>query len=248
MTSTDGSESLGGLPPLRARHALLVFTSPRALFRRIEDTPAYGGALAILLVLVALIGYAEVQTGLIDRAVQREIAAQKAEIEKGQREVIDRVELKKQLEDIDKGATFKTLMARIVAVVVSPVYFLASILVVASCLYALVALTGRKPEYHSLVSICVYAEFVELAAFGLRLLMMFAYRTRTVETSLGLLANSKGWAWLAAIDPFRVWFWVLVAVGATLTHQLSRRMAIAACVVMGLLAMAARAAMQYLGV
>ena len=51
-------------------------------------------------------------------------------------------------------------------------------------------------------------------AFGLRLLMMFAYRTRTVETSLGLLATSKGWAWLAAIDPFRVWFWVLVAVGA----------------------------------
>jgi hypothetical protein len=248
MTSTNGSEISASLPPLRARHALLVFGSPRRLFRRIEDTPAYGGAMAILLVLVALIGYAEVQTGLIDRVVQREIETQKAQIEKAQRDTVDRVALRKQLEDIDKAGSFATLMARIKAVAFDPVYFLASILVISSCLYALVALTGQKPEYHSLVSICVYAEFVELAAHLLRFLMMLAYRTITLDTSLGLLTTSTGWAWLSAIDPFRVWFWVLVAMGAIVTRQLSRRMAIVACSVMGLLAMATRGVLAYLGV
>ena len=63
----NGSESQ--VTALGVRHALLVYSSPSALFRRIEDTGAYGGALAVLLGLVTLVGYVQVQTGLLDRLV-----------------------------------------------------------------------------------------------------------------------------------------------------------------------------------
>ncbi|MBN2562622.1 MAG: YIP1 family protein [Phycisphaerae bacterium] len=230
---------------LGVRHALLVYTSPAALFRRVEDAGTYGWALVTLLALVVLIGYVEVQTGLIDRVVQQRTEGQLADLERTQFHLVDRIELKKQMDDIRKQGDFYKLINRWRAIVVSPAYILASVLLIASCLYAVVALTGRKPEYHTLVSICVYAEFVELLAYALRLAMMLYYRTMEVDTSLGMLATSKGLAWLAAIDPFRVWFWALVAIGLTVTHQLSRRMAVVSCTLMCLVAMGIRTGMEY---
>ena len=51
--------------PLSSHHALLVFTTPRSLFSRVEDTGAYGWSLVLLLGLAIIIGYVEVQSGLI---------------------------------------------------------------------------------------------------------------------------------------------------------------------------------------
>ncbi len=78
--------------------------------------------------------------------------------------------------------------------------------------------------------------------------MMLYYRTNDVDTSLGVLATSKSTLWLAAIDPFRIWFWVVVAIGVAVTQQLSRRMAIVSCTGMCLLTMGMRAAKEYLPV
>jgi hypothetical protein len=227
------------------RHALLVYTSPSALFRRVEDTGAYGWTLVALLVMVTLIGYAQVQTGLIDRVVDQRTEEQLAELEKTQLHLVDRVQFKERMEEIRKAGEFTKLMTRLGAVVASPAYMLVSALLIASCLYAVVALTGRKPEYHTLMSICVYAAYAELVAYALRLGMMLFYRTIEVDTSLGTLARSKGLAWLAAIDPFRIWFWVLVAIGLIVTHQLSRRMAVVSCTLMGLIAIGIRVARVY---
>ena len=60
---------------LGLRHALWVYSAPARLFRRVEDTGAYGWTLAVLLLLVTLIGYAQIQTGLIDRVVDRQTDA-----------------------------------------------------------------------------------------------------------------------------------------------------------------------------
>jgi hypothetical protein len=226
--------------------ALRVFYAPVALFRRVEDTGAYGWPLVVLLLFVALIGYAEVKTGLIERVVQSETEMLKAKLEHDQRDLIGQVEFRNELEKIDKAAQFSTLMAQIKVAAASPIYVLASILLISSCLYAVVALTGRKPEYHTLISICVYAEFVELAAYAVRLGMRLTYRTIEVDTSLGMLATSKAWLWLTAIDPFRLWFWVLVGIGVAVTRQLSRRTAIIACSAMGLVATAGWGLKEYL--
>jgi hypothetical protein len=228
--------------------ALRVLCAPHSVFRRIEDTGAYGWSLAVLLALVTLIGYAEVKTGLIERVVQRQTEQEKAKVEREKRDLLERVELRAELEKVDKAGKFKTLTTQILAVAASPVYFLTSVLLIASCLYAAVALTGRKPEYHTLVAICVYSEFIELTSYALRLVMMLVYRTIDVDTSLGMLATSKAGLWLSAVDPFRIWFWVLVAIGVTTTRQLSLRTAIITCVTMGLLAMSVRAAKAYVSV
>ena len=106
-------------------------------------------------------------------------------------------------------------------------------------------MTGRKPEYHTLISICVYARFIELIAYIVRLAMVISYRTTEVDTSLALLAEAGRPSPHVAIDPFRIWFWVLVALGLIVTRQLSRRVAIVSCALMGLLAGGARIGLAF---
>ena len=181
-----------------------MLTSPRRVFSRVEDTGAYGLPLVVLIGLVTLIGFVTVQTGLIDRAVDERTAQRLAEREQTQTDLVDRVQLKESLEDIRKEGEFFKLIARLGEMLVSPLYFLTSFLVVASIFYALVALTGRKPEWHTLLSICVLAGFIELVGRGVRLGMVFYYKTTDVATSLAPLAEGTGSALLGGIDPFRV--------------------------------------------
>jgi hypothetical protein len=149
------------------------------------------------------------------------------------------------MDDIQKAGEFNKLLARLGVVVFSPTAMLASILIIAAILYAMVAMTGRKPEYHTLMSICVYAAFIELVGFALRLVMIATYRTTAVDTSLAMLAEPGEPTPLVALDPFRIWFWLLVATGLIVTRQLSRRMAVVCCVLMGLIAAGARVGLDF---
>lgn len=233
--------------PLRLRHALMVYATPRALFERVEDTGSYGLALATLIALVMVIGYAQIQTGLIDRVADQNTELALAKLEADQGPLVDRIELRDKMEIVRKQGEFTKTITRLGVVVAAPVYFLASFLLIASVLYAAVALTGRKPEYQTLMSICVYAGFIELAAYALRLGMMLYYGTIEVDTSLGMLAEPGQPSVLAALDPFRLWFWWLVATGVAVTRQLSRRMAYLTCTLMFLAATGVRAGMQFVG-
>jgi len=232
---------------LGVHHALLVYAAPTSLFSRVEDTGAYGWALVTLLTMVTLIGYAEVQTGLIDKTVTEQTEKSLAELENTQGQLVDRIQLKDRMDAVLKQGEFNKLITRLGRVVLAPVQMLVSFLLIASVLYAIVALTGRKPEYHTLMSICVYAGFIELLAYIIRLSMMLSYRTINVDTSLGLLAAPGKPSVLAGIDPFRIWFWVLVGMGLIVTRQLGRRMAIATCATLGIMATAAHVGLVYAG-
>jgi len=230
---------------LSVRHALLMFASPRSVFARVEDTGAYGWTFVTLLGLVMLIGFAQVKTGLIDRTVDEQTERQLAELEKSQGDTVDRIALRDQMVDVRKAGEFNKLITRLGAMLAAPVWMAVSLLLIASLLYAVVALTGRKPEYHTLMSICVFAAFIELAAHILRLGMMLYFRTVEVDTSLGALASPGKPSFLAAIDPFHIWFWVLVAMGLVVTHQLSRRVAVLACLLFGGASIGVRIGMAY---
>lgn len=226
----------------------MVYASPSALFRRVEDTGAYGWALVTLLALVVLIGYATVQTGLIDRTVDQQTESWLAEQEKTQVDLVDRVELRDMVEAAHKEAEFTKLITRLGVIVVTPVYMLSSFLFIAAVLYALVALTGRKPEYHTLMSIAVYAGFIELVGLVLDLAMKVYYRTIAVDATLRPLAPKDAplaEALLAAVDPFRFWFWILIAIGLIVTRQLSRRMAIVSVSLMCFITTAAHVGIEY---
>ncbi len=230
---------------LAVRHALCVYTSPRWLFERVEDTGAYGWALVTMLGLVVLMGYVQTRSGLIDRVIAEQTEKQLAELESERAVLVDRIELRDRMDDIRKQGEFMKTITRLGVIVLDPVYLLASFLMIAAVLYAVVALTGRKPEWHTLMSICVYAGFIELIAYAVRLGMVFYYRNLDLDTSLRALAPPGEPTPLAGIDPFRIWYWGLVAMGLIVTRQLSRRMAIISCSVMCLGAMGTRVAIEF---
>lgn len=204
-------------------------------------------ALVVLLALVTFIGYAQIQTGLIDRVVDQQTERTLAELETTQGTLLDRIELRDRMDDVRKQGVFSKTVRRLGVVVFSPLYFLVSFLLIASILYAAVALTGRKPEYHTLMALCVYAGFIELFAYALQLSMMLYYGTINVDTSLGMLVEPAAASVLSAIDPFRLWFWVLVGLGVVVTRQLSRTMAVVTCSLMCLLATGVRVAVVLAG-
>ena len=226
--------------------ALLVLARPATVFARVEDVPVYGWVLVSILVFVALLGFIEVRTGLIDRSIDQQTETSLATLEKNQGHLLDRIELRDRMDGIRKGGEFNKMLARLGVIAFHPARLLVAWLLVASLLYLTVAMTGRKPEYHTLLSICVFAGAVDLVACIVRLGMVITYRTTMVETSLGMLAPAGAATPLVALDPFRIWYWVLVAIGLTVTRQLSRRMAIGACVSMALVASGGRVAMSYL--
>lgn len=215
-----------------ARDVPWVFVSPRRVFSKVEDVTAYGWPLVLLLTATALVGYAVVQTGLIDQQVYEQVAARKAELEQKQFDVVERSALNLMLAEEDKRGEFTRMVSRSWVVGWKPLASLLSILLASAILYGVVALTGRKPEWHTLMTICVFAGFVELAGSVFGLILMVSYGTLDVDLSARLLtpwlARETGEAKLSAmvghlvsgINPFRIWFWIVVCIGLSVTSQL----------------------------
>ena len=231
----------------------LVLLAPRRLFARVEDVAAWGWPLLLLLTFVTLIGYATVETGLINREVTRRVQERIAQIDKVQRDVVERSALRELYERERKKGEFENLLTRIQVVVAEPAKALAAALLVAAVLYGVVALTGRKPEWHTLLTICVYAGFIDALRMLTTLVLMLCYETLEVYTSLAPLTRylvdvdaaepalaATVWGLLSAVDPFRIWFWVVVIVGLVATAQLRGWRACLACTLCWLIAAAAR--------
>ena len=211
-----------------------VLWSPHQVFRVVEDVPRYGWALVILLACVALIGYAQVQTGLVDRLVDEHVQAQIQAVDLAQKDVIERSVLREQIDDIIEAGEFERVVRRIAVLLAMPARLFAGALLVAALLYGVVALTGRKPEWHSLLTITVYASSAIVLGLFVRLGLILYFQTLAVETSLMPLAlfaadnasvPPQALAALAgilsAVDPFELWFWWLVIAGCRATSQLA---------------------------
>ena len=239
------------------RDILRVLVTPRRVFARVEDVAAWGWPLAILLTAVTLIGYATVETGLITREVDRQVRDRIAEIDRTQRDVVERSALREMYEREWKKGEFEKLLAQIGVVVAEPAKALASLLLIAVLLYGVVALTGRKPEWHTLLTICVFASFIEVLRLLTALGLMLHYGTLEVYTSLAPLtrymaqghgANPKAVAavagLLSAVDPFRIWFWLVVATGVSATAQLRGWRAWTVCGLCWLIAAGGRCALE----
>lgn len=212
----------------------LVLLAPRGVFARIEDIGLCGWPLLILLVVVTLIGHATIQTGLIDRQVDQSVNERIAVLDSRQRDVVERSALSELYAEARKAGEFEKLLTRMQVVVAAPVSTLASVLLIAAVLYGAVALTGRKPEWYTLLTICVFAAFVEALRLLTTLALMLRFASLHVDTSLAplgrmLLAERENMdpnalaaipALLTAVDPFRIWFWLLIIIGLSATRQL----------------------------
>ncbi|UCC30937.1 MAG: YIP1 family protein [Phycisphaerales bacterium] len=243
-------------PAVGALDIPLALLAPRRVFARVEDVAAYGWPLVVLLVAVTAIGYATIETGLIDLEVERSVQQGIAALEAEQLDVVERSALSKMIEERRQAGEFMRLINRVRVMVASPVATLATVLLLSAAFYAVVALTGRKPEWHTLLTICVFAGFADVVGAVVRLLFMLRFRTLAVDTSLALAArliNMEGEGaatstaavsgLLSAVDPFRIWFWVIVACGLSVTSQLRGWRVWTCCSLFWLTAAVARAAL-----
>lgn len=233
MVSLSGPLEAASRRTVGLRDIPLVFLAPRRLLARVEDVTAWGWPFAVLLAVVTLIGYATIQTGLIDREVDRQVRQRMAEIDQQQRDVVQRSELRDLYDRELKTGEFEKLLTRMRVVGAQPATALATALLVAAVLYGVVALTGRKPEWHTLLTICVYAGFIDALRLLVTLALMLSYRTLEVDTSLALLLRLRPMSessspaatamisgLLTALDPFRVWYWLVVGLGLSGAAQL----------------------------
>jgi len=220
----------------------VALVAPKRVFARVEDVGAYGWTLVWLLTAVTLLGFALIETGLVDREVDRDVQVRIAELEKTQADIVERSALSKLIEDAKQEGEFDRLMTRVAVIGANPLLTLATVLLIPAALYGFVALTGRKPEWHTLVTICVFASFADVLGELTRLVLMLRHQTLDVYTSLALLTQSGDFgsnlhgpaavavpAMLSSFDPFRVWFWLLMAVGLTTTSQVRGWKAWATC-------------------
>jgi hypothetical protein len=233
----------------------LVLFCPRRLFARVEDVGAWGWPLAVLLTPVTLIGYATIQTGLIDRETDRQVRERIARIDQTQRDVVELSALRELYEHQVKQGQFEKMLRRIQVVVAAPIAALAASLLTAGVFYGIVALTGRKPEWHTLLTICIYGGFIDALRLAAELALMLRYETLEVYTSLApltrrvmdvgaadaatLFAVAGG---LMLIDPFRIWYWLTIATGLRVTSQLGGWRVWSVCAACWLLGAAVRMA------
>jgi hypothetical protein len=167
----------------------------------------------------------------VDTTIDRQTNEVLARMEIEQTDLLSRVELSEQMAKVRQAAEFNRLMARGGSIIAPPVTIGAAVLVIAALLFAVVALAGQKADFPTLVALCVYAAVVDVLAAATRLTAMLIYRTVEVDTSLGLLVPASAppsalRLVLSGLDPFRAWFWVLIAVGLVVTGQLTRRAAL----------------------
>ncbi len=234
----------------------VALLAPRRVFARVEDVAVWRWPLLILLATVTLIGYATVQTGLIDRQIDARVRDRLAQIDSEQHDVLELSALHDMYEQERKKGEFEKLLARIQVIVAEPAKALACILLIAALLYGVVALTGRKPEWHTLLTVCVFAAFIDVLRLLMTLGLRLRYGTLEADTSLALLARFLAETdgadpmtvaalsgLLSALDPFRVWFWLAVIVGLSATTQLRGWRAWLTCSLCWLTAAGARSAL-----
>jgi hypothetical protein len=190
------------------------------------------------------IGYLQVQTGLVDLEVDRRTAQDVADMEKHQAHALDALEFKDRVESIKGHGEFQKALLHLAYMFGTPVGLVVFFMGVAAALFAIVALTGRKAEYHTLLAICVHAGIMLVIAAVLQVAMMVYYRSGDVSTSLAPLGHNWDHGVLAAIEPFDLWFWALVYCGVVTTRQMGLGMARLTCATMALMMMGWRLAIS----
>ena len=221
--------------PTVLRNIFCLYWAPTRLFRGLDQTARYGVPLLILVVLLALCGYALVASGLVDREVGQASELAIARWDEATRGEVSQRQWQEGISDLREEASFWKLVVGGWAIVSPPAAAAGRIFIAAGVIYMLVALAGRTPSYGLLVTIFVYAGYALLVGEILREGMMFLQQSTDVDTSLAVVLRGResvsapAYLALRAVDPFVLWFWGLAAAGVVVSGQLRAGRTIVAC-------------------
>lgn len=196
-----------------------LFLRPSALFLGLAVENRAGRALGILLILEMALTGLIVSTGVVDYEIEADTQRQVSERLRDQEGPDDDDALASTLSSIEKWGVFKKLLAKLGWVLGIPGRTLAGVIVLSWILFAAVALRGGKPKYEELLAVAVFASFVELPRLLVKLYLITELQVARVETSLAAFVpvgpKTPFWIYLLArrIDPFEIWFWILVGYG-----------------------------------
>jgi hypothetical protein len=139
---------------------------------------------------------------------------------------------------VEKGAIFQKQLTRVLLLAGGPLSLCLSVCVLSGSLFLVVALRGGKPNYQVLLGVTTFAAYVEVPRLLMRLLLIGQLHVSRVETSAAAFVSRPEvglfpYLVLRRVDPFEVWYYLLIGLGVYHAGQLRAR---SAAVVVGVLA------------
>jgi hypothetical protein len=224
-----------------ARDIFALFVRPSNLFRELPRTNRVAGALLLLMGLHALYGFGLISTGVLDYEIDVNTQTEISRIRQHPPAKESAEKFTTALDAVEKGAIFKKQFTRVVVLAGGPLQACLDASVLAACLFLVVALRGGKPNYQVLLGVTTFAAFVEVPRLLMRLLLTAQLHVSRVETSAAAFVSRPNvglgpYLLLRRLDPFEVWYYLLVGFGVVYAGQLKPRAAAVAVCVLALLA------------
>lgn len=218
-----------------------LYLRPGSLFAHLPQVNRAAGALWLLLALHALQALLVLSTGVHDYEIARQTDHEMAREAERLPDEENSSELARNLEAIEKKGIFTQLVNRLALLVGGPLNVLTGVLTVAGCLYAVVALRGAtKADFALLAGVAVFAAYVEVPRLLLRLYLITELHASRVETSAAAFVSAPHtplgvYLLLRRLDPFDLWYWLLIGLGVYRTGQLPAGRAVLVTMVLALL-------------
>jgi hypothetical protein len=191
--------------------------------------------------LYALYGLGLYATGVLNYEIDVQTQTQISGLRQHPPAKDDAAKFTSALEMIEKGSVFQKELGRVLLLAGGPLQLCLSVCVLSGLLFLVVALRGGKPNFQVLLGVTTFAAYVEVPRLIMRLVLTAQLHVSRVETSAAAFfsnadAGLASYLLLRRLDPFEVWYYVLVGLGLYHTGQLKRRWAIVAACVLALFA------------
>jgi hypothetical protein len=224
-----------------ARDIFALFVRPASLFRELPRTNRVAGALLLLMSVHALYGLGLISTGVLDYEIDVDTQGEISRIRQHPPAKESAEKFTAALDAVEKGAIFKKQLTRVLVLAGGPLQVCVDACVLAGCLFLIVALRGGKPNFRVLLGVTTFAAFVEVPRLLMRLFLTTQLQVSRVETSAAVFASRPEvglgpYLLLRRLDPFEVWYYLLVGFGVVFAGQLKPRAAAVAVFVLALLA------------
>jgi hypothetical protein len=203
-----------------------VFIRPEELFADLPRVNRAAGALWLLLVLHVLLAAVVLSTGVTDYEIERQTQHEMTRETNRLPGDENADQLVRSLEAIEKKAVFTRLTTRLGLLIGGPLGVLLGIVTVAGVLYVTVAVRGTaKADFALLAGVAVFAAYVEVPRQLLRLGLIAHLYTTRVETSAAAFVSAPHtplglYLLLRRLDPFDLWYWLLIGLGVCKAGQL----------------------------
>ena len=218
---------------------LRVFYAPSETFEAVSEQRSTADwlvptALVAAVVTVAALLVLPIVTEVGQEAMQQQMKDMSAE----EREMVEKFQ--------GKGA------AQMATLIATPITMFIYLLITAALFLVLGKLLGGLLSYGQALAIMAYAGLVTLPQQGIATLLISAKKTPEVQMGLGLFLSEEalqsfGGRFLASIDPFLVWWTVLVGLGLSIVGKLDRNRAYIGAIVLSLIWIAGFAGFASLG-